>query len=73
MGKRARSTIYNDLAEKRLPPPIKLGGRVYWIEAEVDDWLFALRSEVTDITYRCTDREDGLTEANCSPRSRGGE
>lgn len=39
LGGRGRSTIYNDLEEGRLPAPIKLGGRLYWIESEVDEAL----------------------------------
>jgi len=36
---RSRSAIYLDIEAKRLPKPIKLGGKLYWPEAEVDDWL----------------------------------
>ena len=43
LGKRSRSAIYNDLAAKRLPQPIKLGGRLYWAEAEVDAFLVGMR------------------------------
>lgn len=39
LGGRGRSTIYKDLEEGRLPAPIKLGGRLYWIESEVDEAL----------------------------------
>ena len=45
LGGRSRSSIYNDLAAKRLPQPVKLGGRLYWPEADLDDHLRALRDE----------------------------
>ena len=39
LGGRARSSIYGDLDAGRLPKPIKLGGRLYWIEEDVDAQL----------------------------------
>jgi predicted DNA-binding transcriptional regulator AlpA len=39
LGNRSRSAIYNDLAAGRLPQPIKLGGRLYWPEGDVDAFL----------------------------------
>jgi len=36
LGGRSRSSIYRDVASRRLPPPIKLGGRCYWSEHFVD-------------------------------------
>lgn len=45
LGNRSRSAIYADLAAGRLPPPIKLGGRIYWAEAEIDAHLRNLREE----------------------------
>jgi predicted DNA-binding transcriptional regulator AlpA len=39
LGNRSRSAIYTDLEEGRLPKPIKLGGRLYWPEADVDAHL----------------------------------
>ena len=45
LGKRSRSAIYLDLDAKRLPPPIKLGGRLYWPEDDVDAHLRALREQ----------------------------
>ncbi|AZQ69498.1 AlpA family phage regulatory protein [Silicimonas algicola] len=39
LGGRGRTTVYLDVAAGRLPAPIKLGGRLYWIESEVDDAL----------------------------------
>lgn len=45
LGNRSRSAIYADLAAGRLPPPIKLGGRIYWPEGDVDAHLRSLRGE----------------------------
>lgn len=36
LGGRGRTTIYRDIEAGRLPPPIRLGGRNYWPEAEID-------------------------------------
>jgi prophage regulatory protein len=43
LAKRSRSSIYNDLAANRLPKPVKLGGRLYWSEDDVDAHLRLLR------------------------------
>ena len=43
LGHRSRSAIYLDLAAGRLPQPLKLGGRLYWPEADVDTHLRGLR------------------------------
>lgn len=45
LGNRSRSAIYADLAAGRLPQPIKLGGRIYWAETEIDAHLRNLRGE----------------------------
>lgn len=45
LGNRSRSAIYLDLAAGRLPQPIKLGGRLYWPESELDAHLQSLREE----------------------------
>jgi len=42
---RSRSTLYNDVKAGRLPKPIKLGGKNYFIEQEVDEYLIALREK----------------------------
>ena len=39
LGGRSRSAVYLDLEAKRLPPPIKLGGRLYWPEEDLADYL----------------------------------
>ena len=46
LGGRSRSAIYLDLQAGRLPQPIKLGGRLYWPESEIDCHLSNLRAEV---------------------------
>ena len=39
LGGRSRSAIYLDLAHCRLPQPIKLGGRLYWPEGDLEAHL----------------------------------
>lgn len=39
LGNRSRSAIYTDLDAGRLPQPMKLGGRLYWSEGDVDAHL----------------------------------
>lgn len=46
LGGRSRSAIYADLDAGRLPKPLKLGGRLYWPEGDVDDHLSNLREQV---------------------------
>ena len=48
LGNRARSTIYKDIEAGRLPEPMKLGGRIYWPESELDAHLRALRNSAGD-------------------------
>lgn len=43
LGNRSRSAIYLDLEAGRLPQPLKLGGRLYWPEGEVDAHLRNMR------------------------------
>ena len=45
LGNRSRSAIYLDLEAGRLPKPIKLGGRLYWPEGDVDAHLRNLREQ----------------------------
>lgn len=45
LGGRSRSAIYLDLEAKRLTKPIKLGGKLYWPEAEVDECLRKMREQ----------------------------
>lgn len=42
LGNRSRSAIYLDMQAGRLPEPVKLGGKLYWRESEVDAHLEAL-------------------------------
>ena len=37
LGGRGRTTVYRDIELGRLPKPIKLGGRLYWIDSQVDE------------------------------------
>lgn len=39
LGGRGRSTIYRDVGLGRLPEPMKIGGRLYWVEADVDAYF----------------------------------
>ena len=39
LGGRGRTTVYRDIELGRLPKPIKLGSRLYWVESQVDDAL----------------------------------
>lgn len=45
LGGRGRTTVYRDVEEGRLPKPIKLGGRLYWIESQVDETLAGAHPE----------------------------
>ena len=45
LGGRSRSAIYLDIANGRLPQPMKLGGRLYWPEGEMEAHLRALQGE----------------------------
>lgn len=45
LGGRSRSAIYLDLEAGRLPQPVKLGGRLYWPEGDVDAHLRNLRDK----------------------------
>lgn len=44
LGGRSRSSLYRDIEAGRLPKPLKFGGRVFWIETEVDEFLNTLRA-----------------------------
>jgi predicted DNA-binding transcriptional regulator AlpA len=45
LGNRSRSAVYNDLAEGRLPKPLKLGQRLYWDEAALEQHLRAMAEQ----------------------------
>ena len=36
LGGRGRTTIYRDVANGRLPRPIKIGGRIYWRDEDIE-------------------------------------
>jgi prophage regulatory protein len=45
MGGRSRSSIYRDVDENRIPAPIKIGSRLYWVESEVDNAIAASQQQ----------------------------
>jgi predicted DNA-binding transcriptional regulator AlpA len=45
LGGRSRSSIYRDVDAGRLPSPIKLGRRIYWLEEDVEIALIRLTKE----------------------------
>jgi prophage regulatory protein len=47
LGGRGRTTIYRDVDLGRLPKPIKLGSRLYWIESAVDDAIANAQREAS--------------------------
>ena len=44
LGGRSRSSIYRDVDCKRIPAPIRIGSRLYWIESQVDEALAATQN-----------------------------
>ena len=42
LAKRSRSSILRDVESGLLPRPVKFGGRLYWIESEIDAAFQAL-------------------------------
>lgn len=49
LGNRSRSAVYGDVEAGRLPQPTKIGGRLYWLDCEVDAHLTALRDKSADM------------------------
>lgn len=49
LGGRSSSAIYLDLAHGRLPQPIKLGGRLYWPEGDLEAHLKNLQKVGTEV------------------------
>lgn len=45
LGGRSRSSIYRDIESGRLPQPLRIGSRLYWVESQVDEILMAAQSE----------------------------
>jgi len=64
LGGRARSTIYLDVEAGRLPAPFKLGGRLYWRDDEVDEWLRCA-------TVEAKKQEEDLTAASRAETQHG--
>ncbi|MCK0102756.1 helix-turn-helix domain-containing protein [Pseudohalocynthiibacter sp. F2068] len=42
LGGRGRSSVYRDIAAGRLPAPVKIGGRLYWRDSEINAFLAEL-------------------------------
>ena len=47
LGGRSRSSLYRDVEIGRIPEPIRIGSRLYWIESQVDEVLAQQQNEVT--------------------------
>ncbi|WP_340250876.1 helix-turn-helix transcriptional regulator [Sulfitobacter pontiacus] len=45
MGGRSRSSIYRDVEESRIPAPLKIGSRNYWVESDVDEAIAAAQKQ----------------------------
>jgi prophage regulatory protein len=45
LGNRSRSACYTDIAEGRLPKPVKLGQRLYWDEGALEQHLRAMAEQ----------------------------
>jgi prophage regulatory protein len=45
LGGRSRAAIYVDLSAGRLPQPLKMGGKLYWPEDDLEAHLRALREQ----------------------------
>ncbi|MEM5521516.1 AlpA family phage regulatory protein [Sulfitobacter sp. AS59] len=48
LGGRSRSAIYLDFEAGRLPRGVKLGGKLYWLEADIDTRLRELRDPASN-------------------------
>jgi prophage regulatory protein len=48
LGGRSRSAVYEDLRHGRLPQPLRLGGRLYWGEDDIQAHLRTLASGGAD-------------------------
>ena len=45
LGDRSRSSIYRDIEANRLPEPIRIGSRLYWLESKIDEVLAVSQME----------------------------
>jgi len=48
LGGRSRSAVYVDVAEGRIPEPLRLGGRLYWLESAIDAHLETLSGKTAE-------------------------
>ena len=39
LGNRSRTAIYLDIELGRLPKPVKIGGRIYWAEDDLEKFI----------------------------------
>ena len=39
LGGRSRSSLYRDIEHGRIPEPLRIGGRLYWVERQGDEAL----------------------------------
>ena len=39
LGNRSRTSLYRDIQVGRVPPPRKIGARLYWMEEDLDAWF----------------------------------
>lgn len=49
LGGRSRSSIYRDMADRRLPQPFRVGGRIYFDEEEVEATLAGRRAQTFEV------------------------
>lgn len=47
MGRRSRSSIYRDVEAEILPEPIRIGGRLYWVEGLVDEAIASSQTKAS--------------------------
>ena len=40
-----KSSLYSLIADKRFPPPIKIGRSSRWLSSEVQDWIYKLAKQ----------------------------
>lgn len=45
LGGRSRSSIYRDVAEGRIPAPVRIGRRLYWRENEIEAFFMEMANE----------------------------
>ncbi len=41
----SRTTAWRLVRAEKMPPPIKLGSRIFWLRADLDAWLADLKSK----------------------------